>query len=368
MKKLALIVISTFLLLMMPQATAANTIIRITGPIHQTFTGEFRNDDLAQSLTPSGDLGLKVFQPIAKNRTWVIDAALIDEVIVMSGDYTLATEAEPAGKEIAAAWLTQLKRVTTGNDVVALAYGNPDISLAKRLAPSELKNYFVYGQDRLQLALGRIVRSEPEVQWSVGKSGLSNPLRKSYSDNRKALTRLSRVVDTPELIQLRARLAQLLSPTLDKDSRNYFSYSATEAVEAMVNKLRINSGKYQITTSSVKLPVTVINEFPVEVTVDIAMLPINSRVVVDSFDDVVIPANSKRQLEMQVDVIAPGQTTVSALITDSDDDTEVVPEALLTLNSTVIDSKVTWFTTGAAILLLLAAVAQSVRRVRRRGK
>ena len=368
MKKLALVVVSAFLLLMMPQASAANTVIRITGPIHQTFTGEFRNDDLAQSLTPSGDLGLKVFQPIAKNRTWVIDAALIDEVILMSGEYTLATEAEPAGKEIATAWLTQLKRVTTGNDVVALAYGNPDISLAKRLAPSELKNYFVYGQDRLQLALGRIVRSEPEVQWSVGKSGLSNPLRKSYSDNRKALTRLSRVVDTPELIQLRARLAQLLSPTLDKDSRDYFSYSASEAVDAMVHKLRINSGKYQITTSSVKLPVTVINEFAVDVTVDIAMLPINSRVVVDSFDDVVIPANSKRQLEMQVDVIAPGQTTVSALITDSDDDTEVVPEALLTLNSTVIDSKVTWFTTGAAILLLLAAVAQSVRRVRRRGK
>ncbi|CAN2226457.1 hypothetical protein MCEMKE26_01358 [Candidatus Nanopelagicaceae bacterium] len=368
MKKLALVVVSAFLLLMMPQASAANTVIRITGPIHQTFTGEFRNDDLAQSLTPSGDLGLKVFQPIAKNRTWVIDAALIDEVILMSGEYTLATEAEPAGKEIATAWLTQLKRVTTGNDVVALAYGNPDIALAKRLAPSELKNYFVYGQDRLQLALGRIVRSEPEVQWSVGKSGLSNPLRKNYSDNRKALTRLSRVVDTPELIQLRARLAQLLSPTLDKDSRDYFSYSATEAVDAMVHKLRINSGKYQITTSSVKLPVTVINEFAVDVTVDIAMLPINSRVVVDSFDDVVIPANSKRQLEMQVDVIAPGQTTVSALITDSDDDTEVVPEALLTLNSTVIDSKVTWFTTGAAILLLLAAVAQSVRRVRRRGK
>mgnify|MGYP000309250138 CR=1 FL=1 len=367
MKKLALSLISAFFLLMMPQATAANTVIRITGPIHQTFTGEFRNDDLAQSLTPSGDLGLKVFQPIAKNRTWVIDAALIDEVIVMWGDYTLATEAEPAGKEIATAWLTQLKRVTTGNDVVALAYGNPDISLAKRLAPSELKNYFVYGQDRLQLALGRIVRSEPEVQWSVGKSGLSNPLRKNYSDNRKALTRLSRVVDTPELIQLRARLAQLLSPTLDKDSRNYFSYSATEAVDAMVNKLRINSGKYQITTSNVKLPVTVINDFDTEVTVDIAMLPINSRVIVDSFQGVTIPAQSKKQLEMQVEVVAPGQTAVAVYITD-DKGSDVVPEATLTLNSTVIDSRVTWFTTGAAILLLLAAVAQSVRRVRKRSK
>ena len=368
MRKFALIIISTFLLLMMPQSVAANTVIRITAPVHQTFTGDFRNDDLAQSLTPSGELGLKVFQPVAKNRTWVIDAALIDEVILMSNQYTLATEAEPAGKEIATAWLTQLKRVTEGNEVVALAYGNPDVSLAKRLAPSELRSYFVYGQERLQLALGRIVRSEPRVQWSVGKSGLSNPLRKSYSDNRKALTRLSRVVDTPELIQLRARLGQLLSPTLDKDSREYFSYSATTAVKEMVNKLRINSGKYQITTSSVKLPVTVINEFDVDLTVDIAMLPMNSRVIVGSFDNVVIPAQSKKQLEMQVDVIAPGQTSVSVLITGPEDDTEVVPEAVLTLNSTVIDSRVTWFTTGAAILLLLAAVAQSVRRVRRRVK
>jgi hypothetical protein len=368
MKKLALIVVSTFLLLMMPQAVAANTVIRIVAPVHQTFTGEFRNDELAQALTPSGDLGLKVFQPLAKNRTWVIDAALVDEVILMANEYTLATDAQPGGKEIAAAWLTQLKRVTDGNEVVALAYGNPDISLAKNLAPSELRNYFVYGQERLQLALGRIVRSEPDTQWSVGKSGLSNPLRKSYSDNRKALTRLSRVVDTPELIHLRARLAQLLSPTLDKNSREYFSYSATAAVKEMVNKLRINSGKYQITTSSVKLPVTVINEFDVDVTVDVSMVPINSRIIVSSFDDVVIPAQSKRQLEMQVDVIAPGQTTVTALITAPEGDTEVVPEALLTLNSTVIDSRVTWFTTGAAILLLLAAVAQSVRRVRRRVK
>ena len=368
MKKLVFLVVSTFLLLMMPQATAANTVIRITAPAHQTFTGEFRNDNLAQSLTPSGELGLKVYRPIAKNRTWVIDPALVDEVILMSNDYALATDAEPAGKEIAIAWLTQLKRVTAGNEVVALAYGNPDIALAKRLAPSELRSYFVYGQERLQLALGRIVKSEPSVQWSVGKSGLSNPLIKSYSDNRKALTRLSLVVKDPELIQLRARLGQLLSPTLNKDSRRYFSYSANVAVKEMINKLRINSGKYQITTASVKLPVTVINEFNVDVTVDIAMVPINSRIIVGSFDDVVIPAQSKRQLEMQVDVIAPGQTTVSALITGPEDDTEVVPAATLTLNSTVIDSRVTWFTTGAAILLLLAAVAQSVRRVRRRVK
>ena len=70
---------------------------------------------------------------------------------------------------------------------------------------------------------------------------------------------------------------------------------------------------------------------------------------------------------MGVSVIAPGETTVSVLITDSDGN-GIVPEATLTLNSTVIDSRVTWFTTGAAILLLLAGVAQSFRRVRRRAE
>ena len=367
MKKLIIGIVVGLTFIATPSVNAANSVVRITAPIHQTFTGDFRNDDLAQALTPSGKLGLLVFRPIVKDRTWIIDAALIDEVVAMTGTYRLATQAETVGREIAINWLNQLKLVSAANDVVALAYGNPDISLAKTLAPSELKKYLSYGKDRLEITLGRSVRSDSANTWSKGKSRLSNPLRKSYSENRKALTRLSRVVSTPEVVSLRARLAQLLSPTLDKDSREFFSYSATAAVGEMVNKLRINSGKYQITTSSVKLPVTVINEFDIAVKIDLLMLPINARVTVDSFNDVVIPARSKKQLEMQVKVIAPGQTIVSALITD-DDGEEVVPAALLTLNSTVIDAKVTWFTTGAAILLLLAAIAQSVRRIRKRGK
>ena len=367
MKKFIALLVMLLVVLPLSPAQSAESIVRITSAAHQTFTGEFRNDDLAQELTPSGALGQLVYTPRSNSKTWVIDPALIDEVIAMTGDYTLATEAAPAGKEIAAAWLKQLRQITYGQQVVALAYGNPDVSLARRLAPSELKNYYAYGKTQLEAALGRTVRSEPDGGWSVGKSGLSFPLRKAYGDNRKALTKLSRVVTDPELITLRAQLSKLLSPKLDKDSRDFYSYSARAAVDAMVNKLRINSGKYQITTANVKLPVTVINEFNTDVTVNIQMLPINSRVVVDSFDAITIPAQSKRQLEMVVDVIAPGQTTVSAQIIDNEGN-EIVPEAILTLNSTGIDSRVTWFTTGAAILLLLAGVAQSVRRVRRRVK
>jgi hypothetical protein len=367
MKKLISFITLLFVVLPLSPAQADNEIVRITSAAHQTFTGEFRNDDLAQELTPSGKLGLLVYTPHTNNKVWVIDAALVDEVITMTGEYTLASKAKPVGNDIAAAWLKQLRQITYGDQVVALPYGNPDIALAQKLAPSELKNYYAFGKSQLELALGRTVRSEPNGGWSTGKSALNNLLRKGYSDDRKAVTKLSKVVNDPQLINLRARLGKLLSPTLNKNSREFFSYSARAAVDAMVHKLRINSGKYQITTAFVKLPVTVINEFDVDVTVDVSMLPINSRVVVESFQNIRIPARSKKQLEMPVDVIAPGQTTVSAIITDSKGN-DVAPEATLTLNSTVIDQKVTWFTTGAAILLLMAGVAQSVRRIRRRAK
>jgi hypothetical protein len=196
---------------------------------------------------------------------------------------------------------------------------------------------------------------------------LSFTERKIYGENRRALTRLSRVVASEEVSNLRARLAQLLSPNIDRQSRAFFTSNATEAVDAVVNKLRINSGNYQVTTSFVKLPVTVINDFDAEVVVDVSMIPINSRMVVESFKGVVIAPNSKVQLEMGVDVVAPGETVVSAYITDKTG-VEIVPEAFLTLNSSVIDARVAWFTTGAAILLLLAGAAQSVRRVRRKSK
>ena len=349
------------------QVHASNEVVRITAPLNQSFTGEFRDDSFSQSLLPSGELGKLVFRSMAPNRTWVIDPALIDAITAMTSEYKVLSEEEPVGGDVALSWLDRLKAVTARNEVISLAYGNPDIALAKKLAPSELSQYLSFGKTRLETLLGRSVTADTAHNWNVGKSRLSFTERKIYGENRRALTRLSRVVASEEVSNLRARLAQLLSPNLDRESRAFFTSNATEAVNTVVNKLRINSGNYQVTTASVKLPVTVINNFDTEVTVDVSMVPINSRVIVDSFKDVVIAPNSKVQLEMGVDVIAPGQTVVSAFITDKDG-IEVVPEALLTLNSSVIDVRVAWFTTGAAILLLLAGVAQSVRRVRRKSK
>ena len=368
MKKILTFFFSTVLILIpLHLASAEGQVVQITSSPHQDFSGVFQNDNLSQELTPSGRLGLLVFVPLASQKTWLIDPALIDEVVAMSNSYSLASNASPIGKEIAAAWLLQLKKTTLGNDVVALAYGNPDVSLANRLAPSELKSYYYFGKTRLEIFLGRPVRSGINGGWSLGKTNLTGKQIKNYSMNRKALTRLIRVVNDPTLTLMRAKLAQLLSPTLDQPAKLFYSKNATEVVNMQLHKLRINPGKYQITTESAKLPVTVINDFPVDVRVSIVMTPKNSRVKVESLREVLIPAQSKKQLEIQLNVIAPGQTTVVARIEDLSG-VAVSQPSLLQVNSTVIDKRVTWFTTGAAILLLLAAIAQSVRRVRKGRK
>ena len=350
-----------------PASAVENEIIVITEVTHRNFDGIFRDDSLSEILAPSGRLGRLIYVPIKTNRTWVIDPALIDEVIAMTNTYSLENKAPTVGKDIALSWITQLRYVTSRNQVVALAYGNPDTKLAKRLAPSELKMYYTYGNESLSKNLIRLVTTRPSYSPSKAVSHLSNSQRNSYTHNRQQLTELSRVVDDVGLKALRARMAILLSPSLNRDNRNFFSVQATKTVNNEVGKIKVNEGKYQLTSAEVKVPVTVINKFPVPVTVDLWLTPTNFKVYVPNINGITIPANSKLQLAMEVSVIAPGNTVVEAQLTDNKGNNVGEP-AMLSLNLTVIDSRVAWFTTGAAIILFLAAVAQSVRRIRRSKK
>ena len=150
-----------------PQAQASNEIVRITAPLNQSFTGEFRDDSFAQSLLPSGQLGQLVFRSMVRDRTWVIDAALIDAITAMTTEYKVLSDEDPAAGDAALSWLDRLKVVTARNEVISLAYGNPDIGLAKNLAPSELTQYVLFGKARLETLLGRSVTADTDHSWSV---------------------------------------------------------------------------------------------------------------------------------------------------------------------------------------------------------
>jgi hypothetical protein len=357
--------LTSLLFTCIPTAQASANTIYLTSKPHQLFDGTFRNDELTRDLLSTGRLGQALAQKRNGPRTWVIDGELLDEVADMADGYKLANGADTTGELIAKEWLSRLLLATSGDQVIALPYGNPDTELAKRSAPSELRLYYAYGAERVSFNLNRKLSAEISDQWSTGTSRLSPVLRKKYTQNRQALTALYSVASAPEVAAQRAKLALLLSPSLDKNDREFFSYNASEGVAKTLNKLRVTSGKYQIASETGKVPVTVINGFSVPIEVNIKLTPLNSRVQVTNIAALRIPANSRTQLALPFTVIAPGATTVIAQITNKSGD-PVGPSAKLAINITIFDSKVTWFTIGAAILLFVAALTQTIRRIRKR--
>jgi hypothetical protein len=364
MKKLALLLLGLMAVGISP-AGAATAVVRITDKPHTNFAGEFRDNELATLITPDGALGKIVFGSTNARKTWVIDPALVDEIADMSDGYSVQDKEDKAGQLAAQNWLSQLKYSTFNNAVIALPYGNPDQSLAKRLAPSELRFYSLYGKERLELQLGRTVTTQNG--WGKGVSRLTSPLKSLYTENRQALSGLSTISSAGEITALRARLGTVMNPALDKDDREYFSYSAAIAVKSMTAKLRVIPGRYQLTSTTAKLPVTLVNSFDTPTVVSLSLIPMNSRIRIENVNNITLAAKSRQQLNLEVGVVASGNTIVKAQFMNSEGRL-VGEQSELNLTATIIDSRVAWFTTAAAVLLFSGAVTQSVRRVRRSRK
>jgi hypothetical protein len=361
MKKMGLLLLASIFLLMTPPVQASTPVVRITDVPHTDFAGNFRDNKLALALAPEGKLGKALLRG-SQTTTWVIDAALLDEIIDMSDGYQYREIEDPVGANLALLWLQQLKERTTGDPIVALPYGNPDAALARSLSKSELAFYAEIGRSKLESFFGRAVISQNG--WGSGKSQLNSEFKALYKRNRSHLVRLSMAVSAEEIQLLRARLGRTLSPDLDSKQRAYFSYQGRDATDNLVKKLRIVSGRYQLTSDNVKVPLTIVNDFETDTVLSLSLLPMNYRIQVDSINDIVIPAKSRIQISVPFMVIASGSTVVEAQLKTSEG-VSVGELSKLSLSMTVIDSRVAWFTTAAGVLLFLAAATQSVRRIRR---
>lgn len=360
-KKVVLLLVASIALISLPSATAATPVVRIVDAPHTNFDGTFRDNKLALSLTPGGKLGRAVFQS-NMTTTWVIDAALLDEIIDMSDGYLYKGVEEPVGASVALIWLQQLRIATVGNPIVALPYGNPDASLARSLNATELKFYSELGRAKLEAFFGRAVISQNG--WGAGKSRLSGEFQRLYKSEGNLLRSYTQVIDVAEINDLRARLGRVLNPLLSEKDRAYFSYQGRDAVAAVAKKLRVVAGRFQLTSDRVKVPLTLVNNFDTATTVSLSLIPMNSRVQVENVNNITIPPRSRIQISVPFDVIASGSTLVYAQFM-TPQGSRVGEISKLNLSLTVIDSRVAYFTTGAAIVLFLAAIAQSLRRIRR---
>jgi hypothetical protein len=337
-------------------ASAAEHRIVLLDPAHRDLSGVSINSDLLSSIQPEGRLGGLVFFPAKEPRKWFIDAALIEDVQALA-------EKEGAAQD----WLAKLKKVAAKDQVFPLPYGHPDIPTIKRLAPTELNYYYTVGKSRLQKFFGKSVETDRSFVWTVKTTKIRPETIRAYNSSRRSINLLRTVVPSDQLDLVRSRLALLLSTDIDSKNQYIFAQNAYTIVTAENHKLRIVPGKYRLSSQHEKIPITLINDFEEPVIVSLRLTPLNSRINVSNIEKITLAEKSKLQLSVPFTVIASGTTAVLVQFTN-ERGTPIVDSAILSLNLAVISPAVAWFTTGAAVLLFLAAITQNVRRVRKRTK
>ena len=359
---------SLFILLLLsifnPNQAVAAVVVKISDTTHRLSDGVFINDELVAKLKPSGELGSLVFMPNNSVRVWQVDPATISEIVAMSNGYGIADGSAPGGQEIAKQWLTQFKKVTRFEKVAAITYGSPSLTWINKLIPDQLPYLNAVGKLELESVLGRV--SEPVVSPidSIQKIGTSEISIIKYA--QKQLNLLATVVEIKELEPYQLRLAQLLNPGLTNNELRGLVNDFDKSITKLRSKLKITGGKFTVTAARQELPITVVNNFDLPVNLKLSIRPINNKVVATPLKQIEVAANSKLQVMLPIEVFASGDSQLLAQLTNLENKPVGYP-LNIKLKLSVISPITTWITSGAAVLLFIAVLLQSLRRVRGKG-
>jgi len=355
----ALTLFSAFLF--MPRAAAATT-ITLTSPTHQQIDGKFLDDTLATDFAPTGVLGAPIFSLSAGSHIWVIDPVIVEEADAMSKGYALVNGSTPTGQVIAQQWLNRLKTVTSYGLVYAMAYGNPSEYWVDRLSPHEKSYVLAVAQSRLSLLLGHPVLEATQYQ-SNNNFFLKDSEIDSVASDSKIFEVTSSYIDPTLIDTYRLDLVKVLNPSLTPTVREYLINDLSASASVQMQMIHLSSGKFTVTSTHQKLPITLTNDFPTPVNVVVHLEPTNARVSVPASIPEQLPAKSKTQILLPIQVYSSGNSALHVSINDAAGHSFGTPQ-LYPLKLSVISPVATWITTGAAILLFLAAAIQSIRRIR----
>lgn len=138
--------------------TPVSWLLPLVEPPHRDLLGNFTDDDLARTLSPEGRLGRILNFRGAGTVTWLVDPELVETAAAMARGYSLVDGTEGAGQQVATAWLKQLRNEAASGNVIALPYGDPDLTtLAHAGLKTEFTRTVAEGLRRLSEALGRPV-------------------------------------------------------------------------------------------------------------------------------------------------------------------------------------------------------------------
>ena len=356
-----LIFLSSFIII--PNANAAQ-VVKISEPTHRLSDGVFFNDLLAQKLAPSGSLGQAVYLNTQSVNNWLVDPATIDEIIAMSNGYGISDGTAPTGQEIAKSWLTQFTKVTRNKKITPITYGNPSSFWVNEIMPDQIVYLDEISKFKLESFLSRPVEksggAEAEKQ-KINKTSLS-----VLKYGQRQINLLSTLLEKKQLEDNQLRLLKLLNPNLDEKLFIDLLKDYDKSISIMRAKLNVKNTKFTVTSSKEELPITVVNDYDQVVKLKLSTRAMNSKVSVAQIEEIELEAKSKKQVLLPIEVFAAGDSRLLVQLTNLENKPVGYP-VYIDLKLSVISPVATWITTAAAVLLFIAALVQSVRRVRRRS-
>ena len=342
----------------------ANQVVKISEPTHRLSDGVFFNDALSQKLTPAGSLGRMVYLNTVDVNNWLVDPATIDEIIAMSNGYGIADGSVPSGQEIAKSWLTQFIKVTKNKKVSPITYGNPSSFWVNEIMPDQIEYLNAIGKIRLETLLKRPVEETGSTEAVKQKFNRASLSVLKYS--QRQINLLSTVLERNQLEDNQLRLSQLLNPDLEEKIFLDLLKDYDKSISVMRNKLNIKNTKFTVTNSKEELPITVGNDFDQVVKLKLSSRAMNGKVSVAQIGEIELASKSKNQVLLPIEVFAAGDSRLLVQLTNLENKPVGYP-VYINLKLSVISPVTTWITTAAAVLLIITALVQSVRRVRRRS-
>ena len=349
-------------LFFLPHANAIQEIV-ITEPTHRLSDGVFIDDQLARKLSPNGELGLLVFSSVQGVRSWQVDPATISEIVAMSNGYGISDGSTPVGQQIAKEWLAQFIRVSKNEKVTALTYGNPSAYWVDQIINQQITYIAANGKILIETVLGKATNQS--LIKNRKRQGLSKQNINLLNYAQRQIDLLGTLVDQKELLSYQLRLAQILNPDIEKSSFQFLIKDYDKSITELRNKLKVTKTRFTVTSTKEELPITLVNDFDQSVDLKLSVRALNSKVVVASTQQIRLEAKSKQQVLLPIEVLASGESSLLAQLTNLENKPIGYP-VNINLKLSVISPVATWITSGAAVLLFVAAIIQSIRRVRRR--
>ena len=340
--------------------------VTLTAPSHRHLDGTFTDDKLATELTPSGKYGNLIYNSSKYVDVWRIDPSFIEDIQAMTVPYKVSgigATSDGVGKDVANAWLNQLRRVIAVHRVEAVVYANPSEYWINKFMPHDRGFLLSVSASRLSNLLQHFVYPSAAYDSQKYFPLISTQVRLMKISNARIQASAS-FLDSTSLETYKLSEVKLLNPTLTTTQRQLLAYDLAAQVNTLTNSIRISSGKFTITSTNQRVPITVINDFPKPVLVNLTTRSTNERVFVGDIPNIAVPAKSKIQVMVPIKVYTSGDSGfVGTLTTKSGaafGQTVTYP-----LKIAVISGIATWITTIAAVILFGAAILQSLRRIRR---